>query len=334
VAAVPAQVSSSQAFAPQAAVPAQVSSSQASAVPAASPARVAAAPAQVASPARPAAGQERLGVNRTSEPRRSASGPIPASAWNDPGGRILPNLTQASANPQINLHDDSRCGTASLLGANVMNGPAATANFLDNTARHGVNISPQAQADLRDTAARVRTGQATYEDLNRAQETLYQSGRQGRGVFARRGLRDGELLNVAAHGGQARLQYLGPPHDLATGSFPGILDRLHNGESATLRVRSSPGSHHGDHFVTFGRDASGRPYVYNPSPGQGDATVTRDMHYDSRHPTRYSPTFRSELVRYEDRVAPDRAADTARGTPEQPPRVLIMGPPPAPPAGP
>jgi hypothetical protein len=52
------------------------------------------------------------------------------------------------------------------------------------------------------------------------------------------------------------------------------LDHLKPGESAVLQVTGDPAGNHADHFVTVGLLKDGRPYIYNPDPAPGDATLT------------------------------------------------------------
>jgi hypothetical protein len=50
--------------------------------------------------------------------------------------------------------------------------------------------------------------------------------------------------------------------------------QLHIGESIAFSARGGPASTRDDHFIVLGRDRQGRPFLYNPDPSPGDATLT------------------------------------------------------------
>jgi hypothetical protein len=52
------------------------------------------------------------------------------------------------------------------------------------------------------------------------------------------------------------------------------LAQLQPGQSTMFRVAGAASSSRDDHFVTLGRDARGVPFLYNPDPRPGDATLT------------------------------------------------------------
>lgn len=60
----------------------------------------------------------------------------------------------------------------------------------------------------------------------------------------------------------------------AINSLTDRLSQLEPGQSTLFRVAGSATSDHDDHFVTLGRDANGVPFLYNPDPRPGDATLT------------------------------------------------------------
>lgn len=118
------------------------------------------------------------GVNRGSSALVSASGPLPAGAWDDPGQHILGRLTQHSARGAADgVSDDNRCGGANVLGAAVMQGREPTARLLERTAdASGTPLNDADRTQLRSIAADVRAGRATYEQLNAAQDLVYRGG--------------------------------------------------------------------------------------------------------------------------------------------------------------
>ncbi|MEW5851578.1 MAG: hypothetical protein AB2A00_22500 [Myxococcota bacterium] len=108
--------------------------------------------------------------------RTSGSGRIPASSWDNPA-QLLGRLTQTPRGGEAG-NSQYRCGPSNLLGAALMNGPDATARFLERSAdsADATRLPAASQQELRDIAGRVRNRTATYEDLSRAQGLLYQAG--------------------------------------------------------------------------------------------------------------------------------------------------------------
>lgn len=88
------------------------------------------------------------------------------------------------------------------------------------------------------------------------------------------GMSDSEEAGLARSTGSGLTRRLGPHEDVVTllSSEDG---GLAPGQAATLRIDPVTGDddHSASHFVTVGRDPSGRPYIYNPDPGPGDRAL-------------------------------------------------------------
>ncbi len=127
----------------------------------------------------PATGQiEVYGRNLTDGSLASASGLVTAEDWKNPG-RIVGNLTQnpASSGPSSG---NEHCGTSDILTGAILSGPKTTANLLQQTASNaGTSLATDQKTDLDGIAKRIRGGNATFEDLNRAQTLLYRAADKG-----------------------------------------------------------------------------------------------------------------------------------------------------------
>lgn len=108
------------------------------------------------------------------------------------------------------------------------------------------------------------------------------------------GLADGELAAAAKHGGFKSTQVVA--HGDAGAAATGALKTLKPGESAVLRVGLDGSSSNPDHYVTVGRLTDGRPFVYNPDPSRGDATLVVGSPKDPQ-----PATFTAELAKYDGR---------------------------------
>jgi hypothetical protein len=205
-----------------------------------------------------------------------------------------------------------------------MNGPEATARLLENNANQQRPGSPR-RAELNSIAADVRGGRATYEQLNRAQEVMYSSGRRSIFVSPQNpaGLREAEVATLARNGGAA----VSSRSLTSADSLRNVTTRLQPGQSATICVASQPGVDKPDHFITVGRQPNGTPYIYNPSPARGDATVVTGRSPTTRNPTGIDAGLNRELGRYESEGG-GRLVNNPDGTG---PRIITSTPPPAPP---
>lgn len=116
------------------------------------------------------------GLNGSGGHLASARGRIPASSWDQPE-RILGRLTQTPAGGSGG-NSLYRCAPANLLGQAVMNGPAATSQFLRNVAQSTPpgRLTDAERRDLRDIATAVDGRTATFDQLSRAQGLLYKAG--------------------------------------------------------------------------------------------------------------------------------------------------------------
>jgi hypothetical protein len=236
----------------------------------------------------------------------SSSGTISNSMWTDSAHNVAAHLTQNAAG--ANDADNSHCGAAALLGGAVMNGQAATAAFIENAAgdartdtgdHHG--LQPATQAALREIAAHVRAGTATFEELNRVQEVLYTSSRDRESAFESPGLTD---HNVAALAGRAEPgASAGQFGTGADQNMDTMVASLQPGQSAVMRVLGSSGSTENDHFITIGRQPDGTPYIYNPDPSSPDhdrALVTGQTPHG--HNRGVTPQFEQALQHYMNRT--------------------------------
>jgi hypothetical protein len=109
------------------------------------------------------------------------------------------------------------------------------------------------------------------------------------------GLDDGELLSLAASGAAsvAPVAYDRRRPD----AVAAVLERLKPGESAVVPLPGSPTGTGADHFVSVGILRDGRPYVYNPSPAPGDATLAVGRAGDPQ-----PQSFVDELAKYSQRA--------------------------------
>ena len=121
------------------------------------------------------------GVNDTTDPLKSRSGPITKEEWADPS-KLLEGLTQ---NPAAGETSNSRdaCGPSNLLGIALMSGPEGGAKFLENVAKNAspAQLSTDDKGNLNSIAGKLRSGTATREDLATAQGILYRAGNTHRG---------------------------------------------------------------------------------------------------------------------------------------------------------
>lgn len=119
------------------------------------------------------------------------------------------------------------------------------------------------------------------------------------------GLDDGEMLDAATGSGikAESLKYEADADRPATE----VLRTLKNGESAVLRLGQQDDLKN-NHFVTVGRMPDGRPYVYNPSPSPGDATlvISKDKNF--------GPELKKALAIYDKRSAYDTDSVAPRYT--------------------
>lgn len=89
------------------------------------------------------------------------------------------------------------------------------------------------------------------------------------------GLDDGELSQFAkagglkSSGGAINVKGVDEGYDVTNM----MLEKLKPGESMVLRVGLTGGDESPNHFITIGRMKDGRPFIYNPSPQGGDATL-------------------------------------------------------------
>lgn len=116
------------------------------------------------------------GLNNSADSLRSSTGPIPASAWDNPAN-VVGHLTQTPGRGQV-TNSQSRCAPSSLFGGALMNGPDAGARMLDNAATNADpgQLTTAQRDEMRGIAGRLRDRTASYEDLSRAQSLLYRTG--------------------------------------------------------------------------------------------------------------------------------------------------------------
>jgi hypothetical protein len=119
-------------------------------------------------------------------------------------------------------------------------------------------------------------------------------------------LDDGELRKAAKAGGLGAggVEY-NPGGSDAAGR---VLDHLKPGESAVLRLSGNPSGNQADHFITVGILKDGRPFIYNPDPARGDATLTVGRAFGDQ-----LAEFTDELAKYSQR-ATQSAGDHAAAT--------------------
>lgn len=121
------------------------------------------------------------GISTRDGGKPTASGPISAAAWKNPGPEILGKLTQ---NPPPGAKSaesgSSRCGPSNILAGAIMNGPDATAKMLTNAATNAGNqLGAADRARLKDIAGHVKSGATSFEELSEAQGLLYRAGNTG-----------------------------------------------------------------------------------------------------------------------------------------------------------
>ena len=116
----------------------------------------------------------------------------------------------------------------------------------------------------------------------------------GDGQSDRSGLDEKELRAGAKNGGLKAAKTAYDP--TAADSAEQVLKKLKPGESVVLPLKGSASSAEPDHFVSVGVLKDGRPYIYNPDPQQGDATLT--VGYAKPPQAR---SFETELAKYSPR---------------------------------
>lgn len=121
------------------------------------------------------------------------------------------------------------------------------------------------------------------------------------GVGNHSALDDGEIAAHAKAGGMKATSKTYAVSEL-TASATDVLKSLKAGEAAVVRVAltSIEGDETPGHFVTIGKLPDGRPYIYNPSPANEDATLV--IGKAGRAP---GSTFEAELSKYDDRSFKD-----------------------------
>lgn len=121
------------------------------------------------------------------------------------------------------------------------------------------------------------------------------------------GLDDKELTAAARAGGAAPVKLA---FDASKpGSVEAVMAKLKPGESVVLRVGLDSSSTAADHFVTVGKLKDGRPYVYNPDPYGGDATLTVGVVKGPQ-----SASFRNEVAKYSARARRDLGVKDPQAT--------------------
>lgn len=102
----------------------------------------------------------------------SKTGPISPSDWENPVN-IVGNLRQDTGGSDVS--GDDRCGPTNLLAASLLQGKDKAAAFLAAEAK-SPNLSDAEKKQLSDIATAVKTGTASYDQLNAATALLYKSG--------------------------------------------------------------------------------------------------------------------------------------------------------------
>lgn len=166
------------------------------------------------------------------------------------------------------------------------------------------------------------TGVSTTPRVENGQLSVDVTGSRATSALAG-GYTDGELQDAGTRGGtpvsQSPLDGTQFERDGTSRSLRAQLEGLRPGQSATVRVAGSAEAARsgiGDHFITVGRQPDGTPYIYNPDPSRGQATVYVGNGTDPAHQPQ---DFDREIRRYEDRVS--LIDDNG-----EPVRATIMGP--------
>jgi hypothetical protein len=197
------------------------------------------------------------GRNATQDHLMAATGRIPDAAWKDTT-LLVGRLTQ-NATGSDGVDSINRCGPANLLAGALLQGPDAAASLLEKTST--TRPSPAANRD----------------------------GPIGGGLDI------GELAKAADAGGlkSSRIAFSPKGADAAAD----VLKHLKPGESAVLLLAGGAGGTAADHFVSVGVLKDGRPYIYNPDPLPGDATLTVGTAIDPQ-----PKVFTDELAKYSARA--------------------------------
>ena len=216
----------------------------------------------------------------------SATGPVPADSWNHPAD-LLKNLSQYNAS-NVRAGADN-CGPSGALAAAIMTSPAATSKLLKSVANDSANqLSTQDRARLNELAGKVDNKSIKFEELNEAQGLIYKGNKPPN---AGTGLSLGEVQQMNAKhlaGADSTLPTAGNPPKANLGA---VMDGLKPGQSAVVLIAGVAGTQDMDHYVTLGKSADGKPYVYNPDPdltGGDKVMVTGDdakkalAHYSKR----------------------------------------------------
>jgi hypothetical protein len=221
--------------------------------------------------------------NATGDPEERRGGlPFTERGWN--AEEILSHLTQidSQASTETDLH---RCGAASVLAIHIQAGPDATARTAERThASFSAWIQAnQAQWDdatraRRETAraavgavaGRIRRRSAGYGDLQQLANAIKLVAPSGTGPTVNEDFDTYRELGGGGQGSRRLRAFVGGSH---TGvrrvrSLAEALGRERN-QGFILGVNIDERETRTDHAVSFGANAEGRVYLYDPWPRRG-----------------------------------------------------------------
>jgi len=191
---------------------------------------------------------------------------------------VIDNINQL--NPRINVLDRSTLDEFLSKTTHTPEELEKASNVLSRLSR--IPIRLEQIADPRDPTRKV-----TVANNSNASFLLQKSG-----------LDDGELIKHAKGSG---LNAKASPYNVdASAPAAQALAGLKPGQSAVIRLGGSDASSTNDHYVTVGVLKDGRPFIYNPDPSKGDATLSIGT-----KGSRQSDAFKAQLERYDNRSLPD-----------------------------
>lgn len=231
-----------------------------------------------------AAGDPTLDHNRQVCDPNLSSQPLVAEGgrWN--GSSILNAQSQLDTAGTDRASQESRCGTASVVGGAVMQGPEATARLAERMGAQAQN--PEDAARMNEVRDRVLQGTATHADLSSLQDTMYRryntNGTAGMTPEEMTVMQRDLAANVQFDPtGNTNTEFSGqravPQQGSVVEDYGRTMERigdLGNGQSFTMGVDTA-NSGQMNHWVQVGRDQDGNDYVYDPYPAGNQPHVSR-----------------------------------------------------------
>lgn len=262
------------------------------------PAPVAPAPVQVPAAAPQQADPKVPNYDRNTTAQAAGNKPLVGADGKWDGAAILNGQTQASKDdPSPQTEQDNRCGPTAVLGAAVMGGKTSTASLAKNLQGHA---RAQDSEELKQIRGRIDSNQATHQDLSRLQHIMYNAYHDPNSsdpklspeklAQMQRELNPGKVRGndpANDYGGNTGDSFQKTKGDVVIKSpdeNQSHITQLQPGQSFVQEVDSASSGAQLNHFITVGKDASGRTYVYDPGGKSNQPQVIyQDQNPDAFH---------------------------------------------------